>query len=310
MEINENKCPMLYSNIECFKTNNLSRAYKDSKLARKIEMICLDEVEHGSLVVNERAVEKFIDASDGDYWGVKAGVTWLQTKLHENGGKGIDVIYDDLSPIYKDLEINYFGPCISFGIVYYKYNTEAIDKAFRKCFDNVKDMEIVNSYITSELVLPKHHDQYEPLFRIMSAIRTQEWLYSFGTVREAISSSCGFDRDFKHLLEKPDGAEKAKQICLMLYKAAQYIAPSYMEQYIIKDGRPLPKWMINHLWQYVVSYVLEETTLSKEAKASFIYNHFEDTRSYERVLKQLYRCTSKKYNETIEKLVDEYLQHQ
>lgn len=308
MKINEEKCPMLAKKIACYETGNFSRAY--GELAKQIESICLEEVERGSLVVNERSVEKFLDDHEGDYWATKAGVAWVQTKLLEHGGKGIDVIYDDLDFIYKDLEINYFGPCISFGVVYYKYSIEAIDSAFRRCFGSVKNMEIVNSYITSQLVLPKHHDQYEPLFRIMSAIRTQEWLYSFGTVREAINSSCGFDRDFKHLLEKPDGAEKAKQICLMLYKAAQYIAPSYMEQYIIKDGRPLPKWTINFLWQYLVSYVLEETKLPKEAKASFIYNHFDDARSYERVSKQLYRCTSKKYNDKIDKLVDEYLQHQ
>lgn len=309
MEISEMKCSTLYNKIECFKTDNLSRNYKCSSLAKQIETICLEEVEHGSLVVNERQVEKFVDAHDGDYWGVKAGVAWLQTKLLERG-KGIDVIYDDITPIDKDLELGYFGPCIEFGVAYYNYSIDRIDTAFRRCFGNIKNMEIVNSYITSELVLPKHHDQYEPLFRIMSAVRTQEWLYSFGTVREAISSSCGFDRDFKHLLEKPDGVTRAKNIYLMLYKAAQYIAPSYMEQYIIKDGRPLPKWTLNSLWQYLVSYVLEETKLTKEAKASFIYNHFEDTRSYERVLKQLYRCTSKKYNDTFEKLVDEYLHHQ
>ena len=305
MKINEEKCPMLAKNIACYETSNFSRSY--GILAKQIESICLDEVEHGSLVVNERSVEKFLD--DHDYWGVKAGVAWVQTKLLERDGKGINVIYDDLDFIYKDLEINYFGPCITFGIVYYKYNIENIDTAFRKCFGSVKNMEVINSYITSQLVLPKHHDQYEPLFRVMSAIRTQEWLYSCGTTREAIGSSCGFDRDFKHLLEKPEGAAKAKTIYLMLYKVAQYAAPAYMEQYMIKDGRPLPKWMINHLWQYLVSYVIEETKLSKEAKASFIYNHFEDTRSYERVSKQLYRCTSKKYNDKIEKLVDEYLQH-
>lgn len=308
MKINEEKCPMLVKNIACYETGNFSRAY--GNLAKQIEMICLEEVAHGSLIVNERAVEKFVDTSDGTYWGVKAGVAWLQTKLLENGGKGIDVIYDDLNPIYKDLEINYFGPCITFGVVYYGYNTEKIERAFKRCFDTVNDIYVVNSYITSNLVLPKHHDQYEPLFRIMDGIRTQEWLYSCGTVMEAIGSSSGFDRELRRLLEKPEGAEKVKRLYLMLYKAAQYIAPSYMEQYIIKDGRPLPKWTINHLWQYLVSYVLEETDLSKEAKASFIYKHFEDTRSYESVSKQLYRCTSKKYNDTIEKLVDEYLQHQ
>lgn len=309
MTINEEKNPMLYNKIECFKTSNLSRSYSSSALAKEIESICLDEVEHGSLIVNERSIEKFVDASDGDYWGVKAGVAWLQTKLLERG-KGIDVIYDDITPIYKDLELGYFGPCIEFGIVYYKYSIDTIDTAFRRCFKTIEDMEVINSYITSQLVLPKHHDQYEPIFRIMSAIRTQEWLYSFGTVREAIGSSCSFDRDFKHLLEKQDGAEKAKRIYLMMYKVAQYIAPSYMEQYIIKDGRPLPKWTLNSLWEYLVSYVLEETKLSKEAKASFIYKHFDDTRSYERVSKQLFRCTSKKYNDKIKKLVDEYLQHQ
>lgn len=307
MKINEEKCPMLAKKIACYETGNFSRAY--GELAKRIESICLEEVERGSLVVNERSVEKFLDDHDGDYWGIKAGVAWVQTKLLEHGGKGIDVIYDDLDFIYKDLEINYFGPCISFGVVYYKYNIEAIDSAFRRCFGNVKNMEVVNSYITSQLVLPKHHDQYEPLFRIMSAIRTQEWLYSYGTFREANYASCSFERDMKRLLVSPEGVEKVKRIYLMIYKSAQYIAPSYMEQWLKEDGRPLPKWTTDTLYRYLIDFVLEEASVSKKVKESFIYGHFEDTRSYERVLKELYRRTSKKYDETIEKLVDEYLQH-
>ena len=308
MTTTEERNPILTDKIEAFRTNNLSSRYKNSKLAKQIEEVCLEEADHGSLSVNEKAVEKFFDGHDGDYWGLKAGVAWLQTKLHEHNNC-IDVMHDDLSPIYKDLELGYFGPCIMYGVTYYNYNIENIDYSFRGLFNGIKDLRVINSFLVSELVLPQHHDQYLSLFRIMSAIRTQEWLYSYGTFREANSASFSFERDIKRLLEKPEGVEKVKRIYIMIYKAAQYIAPSYMEQWLKEDGRPLPKWTTNTLYRYLIDFVLEETNISKKAKEAFIYNHYEDTHSYERVLKELYRRTSKKYNETIEKLVDAYLQH-
>ena len=309
MTITEERNPMLFNKIEAFRTNNLERFCKNSKLAKQIEMICLEEADHGTLSVNEKTVEKFFDNDDGDYWGIKAGVAWLQTKLHEHNDE-IDVMGDDLSPIYKDLEINYFGPCIMYGVTYYGFDKKRIDYAFRSLFRSVKDLMVINSYLVSNVVLPKHHDQYLALFRIMSAIQEQEWLYSYGTFREAHYASCSFERDMKRLLVSPEGVEKVKNIYMMIYKAAQYIAPAYMEQWLIEDGRPLPKWTINTLYRYLMDFILEETNLPAKAKESIINSHFEDTRSYERVLKELYRRTSKKYNETIEKLVDAYLQHQ
>ena len=309
MTTTEERNPILTRKIEAFRTNNLSRMYKNSNLAKQIEMICLEEADHGNLTVNEKAADKFFGSADGDYWGVKAGVAWLQTKLRQHGNM-IDIMYDDLSPIYKDLEINYFGPCIMYGLSYYQYNRERIDYAFRSSFKSVKDLDVINSYLVSEVVLPQHHDQYLALFRIMSAIRAQEWLYSYGTFREAMYATCTFERDMKHLLEKPEDASKVRCIYLMIYKAAQYIAPSYMEHWLVNDGRPLPKWATDILYRYLIDFVLEETAMPKKVKDAFRYSHFEDTRSYERVLKELYRRTSKKYNDKIDKLVDEYLQHQ
>ena len=306
--IREERNPMLFKTVETFRTNNLSRSYANSNLAKQIEKICLEEADCGKLSVDEKRVERFFDGPDGDYWGLKAGVAWLQTKLHEHN-ESIDVMHDDLSPIYKDLEIGYFGPCIMYGLAYYNCDKEKIDYSFRGLF-NIKDLRVINSYLVSDQVLPQHHDNYLPLFRIMSAIRTQEWLYSYGTFREANYASCSFERDMKRLLVSPEGAEKVKNVYLMIYKAAQYIAPSYMEQWLKEDGRPLPKWTISTLYRYLMDFVLEETDIPKKAKESIINSHFEDTRSYERVLKELCRRTSKKYNDMIEKLVDEYLQHQ
>ena len=300
MTITEERNPMLFKSINCLRTGNCSNWYPYSSLAKQIETVCLEEADHGRLRVDERAVEKFFDSPDGDYWGVKAGVAWLQTKLRERN-ECINVMHDDLSPIYKDLEINYFGPCIMYGVVYYKYDKERIDYAFRSCF-TIKDLRVINSYLVSNVVLPKHHDQYLALFRITSAIRTQEWLYDVGNVEDGIHA-------YKAWITYPDETHIAdmRLIYTILYKLAQYIAPSYMEEYMNEDGRPLPKWMIRPLFEFLVSYVLEETRMLKEAKNSFIYTHTEDTRSYERVLNQLKRRTSSKYDKIFSKLIEEDL---
>lgn len=299
--IREEKNPMLYEKIECFKTNNLSRSYSNSNLAKQIEVICLEEANHGRLSVDEKAAEKFLDRPDGDYWGVKAGVAWLQTKLRQRG-ECIDVMQDNLSPIYKDLEIGYFGPCIIYGLAYYSYDVKKIDYSFRGLFDNVKNLDVINSYLVSDVVLPQHHDQYLPLFRIMSAAITQERLYGIRSVEDGIHA-------YKDWITYPDETHIAEMrlIYMMLYKLAQYIAPAYMAQYIEEDGRPLPKWTIRPLFEFLVSYALEETSLSKAGKNSFVYTHTDDTRSYERVLNQLKRRTSSKYDKLFTKLIEEDL---
>ena len=301
MEINENKCPMLFKDIECLRTG-CSNWYPYSKLAKQIEMICLEEADHGRLRVDERGVEKFFDTSDGDYWGVKAGVAWLQTRLRDHG-ECIDIMGDDLSPIYKDLEINHFGPCIMYGLTYYKSNPLNIENGFRAAFDNkYRDIAAMNSYLVSEVVLPQHHDQYLPLFRISQAVSTQSWLYDIGSVEKGI-------RAYKQIIAYPDASRinEMRTVYMALYKLAQYIAPAYIGQYLKDDGRPLPKWMIETMFKFLVAYTLEETNLSEKMKDSFEYAHTEDTRSYERVLNQLKRRTSSKYDAVFTKLIEEDL---
>ena len=302
MKINEEKCPILFKDINCLRTGNCSSWYPYSKLAKQIEMVCLEEVDHGRLRVDEKAVEKFFDDADGDYWGVKAGVAWLQTKLHEHDDC-IDIMHDDLSPIYKDLEINHFGPCIIYGLTYYRLNPLSIENGFRAAFGNkYRDIAAMNSYLVSEVVLPQHHDQYLPLFRISQAIRTQSWLYDIGAVEKGIHA-------YKHTIAYPDASRinEMRTVYMALYKLAQYIAPAYMGQYLKDDDRPLPKWMIEELFEFLVAYALEEVKLTKEAKDSFEYTHTEDTRSYERVLNQLKRRTSSKYDTLFTKLIEEDL---
>ena len=190
-----------------------------------------------------------------------------------------------------------------YGLTYYKLNPLSIENGFRAAFDNsYRDIAAMNSYLTSEVVLPHHHDQYLPMVKLSQAINAQSSLYDIGSVEKGIYTH-------RKRIAYPDvrHIEEMRTVYMALYKLAQYIAPAYIGQYLKDDGRPLPKWMIENLFSFLVAYTLEETNLSKKMKDSFVYTHTEDTHSYERVLNQLKHRTSSKYDVMFTKLIEEDL---